>query len=144
MLLGATTTVPQTAKDPIYIAAKHAEIVTQGHYAVYTGQVVVQCQQHAIHASEVTVYEDEAHAIKKIIATGKPVRYYHANNQVRGSAKQLTYLYQDQKLILSGNAALNSKKASFKAPSINYDLQTQTVDAAGNNNARQQVILYPQ
>lgn len=145
------------AQQPIQIEAQQAEFNPETGIAVYTGNVLIQQGSLRIAAEQVTVYQDDQKAVKKVVATAIQ-SLVHLQQQPRSNeplvqayAQLIEYHAVTQEVLLQNDALLENGQDQFRGNQIRYHLQTRHIKAWGTDTkAAEQtdtpqvkIILYP-
>jgi lipopolysaccharide export system protein LptA len=139
--------LPNDREQPVRISADSARYNEKTGIAVYTGKVVIQQGTLEIRADEIVINVDRKGGISTLKATGKPAHFQQKTDPQKGlvtaESNQVDYDVKNEIITLTGSANLKQEGASFQGSTINYNSQTQQVDAKGDSNSRVQLILPP-
>ena len=148
----AQETVADNQKDePIYIESDRLEIDDSKGTSTYFGDVQFRQGGTQIWADEVKVTTDENRELKKLIARGKPARFYQAPGvdveEAEGEAARIVYTASDELVVLSGKAKMRKAQGEEMASNlIEYDSAKRFMRAGhieGQETGRVQIVIPP-
>ena len=116
--------------EPITIQADAAMVNDVEGISVYKGSVTIEQGTLHVMADEVEMFTDEDEVIQIIAKTdlaSESLAHYEqqinaANEMVSAEARKITYLVQEQRLHLSGDATLNQAGDIFSGELLYYDI----------------------
>jgi len=143
-LSGALTS---DASQPVLIDADSVTFNKSAGKAVYQGNVSIQQGTLKIHASRIEINAPN-NKIVSIIATGYPLsveQRMDSGKLAKGEAKQMRYLVDKKRLILSGNAILSQGRDQFSSHYIEFSTLTGALKAGNkkNNKSRVHAVFHP-
>jgi lipopolysaccharide export system protein LptA len=138
--------------EPIQIQADAAMVDETAGTSVYRGEVIIEQGTLEVTADEVDIISADSEVIqitaKANPDSDAPARYRQQINpdgdQVTAEAKKITYLIQERRLHLSGNARLRQVDDVFTGELLYYDLDKGVVNlSAGNSSNRVNMTISP-
>lgn len=153
LLIGSimSYSAPIDKDQPVTIEANSAQMDDQNGLSVYSGNVTITQGSLHITADKVTAYHENK-GMSKIVADGNPAHYEQAGNgkdgPVNASANTISYLTDQNKIILTGNAKLEQQGNIVQGQKITYDMQRKTGSASSSGttqkeNGRVKMIFQP-
>ena len=116
--------------------------------AVYEGRVIIRQGRMLTHADKAILTLRDGQ-LQRLQLEGKPVTYQDVDEQglpISGQALQMDYLINAKKgdtLTLRGQAKIERNKDSLSSERIEYNLQTEVMDAGAGTGDRVRMILQP-
>lgn len=104
---------------------------------LYSGNVRIVQGTLVIEADEVEVLAKEGPGKEIFIARGQPAKYQQTKEDgtlVSATANEIRYLVSGRVLTLEGAAELQQNSSQVKGESIRFDMQNETVNAAGTDD----------
>ena len=116
--------------QPIHIQADAAVIDDSSGTSIYRGKVIIEQGTLLIKADEVEIISSDREVIQIIATTdkdSKKLAHYEqlpddAEDRVYADARKITYLVQEERLHLSGNATLKQTGDILKGELVYYDV----------------------
>ena len=139
--------VKADANKPVIIDADSVIFNKSQGKAIYQGNVSIKQGTLKIHATRIEINAPN-NKIVNIIATGFPLtveQRMDSGKMAKGSAKQMQYLVDKKRLILTGNALLTQGNDKFNSNYIEFSTLTGALKAGNkkNNKSRVHAIFYP-
>lgn len=132
--------------QPIHISADRASLDERNGVMTYSGSVRITQGSMVIDAETVTTYAP-GRRLERIVSEGRPATWRQTTDdgkEVRAEARRIEYLAADKHLTLTGSARLWQDQDRFAGERIDYDLDTETMDASSaGDKGRIEVILQP-
>ncbi|MGH8161198.1 MAG: lipopolysaccharide transport periplasmic protein LptA, partial [Gammaproteobacteria bacterium] len=122
----AAPPAPPLVVDADHSTATHNSNSDTGQ-VTYTGHVVITHGPTIIHGAHAIVYTQRQQLVKAVV-TGSPTNFTYrpdTGRPVHGVADKITYLANDNMVILEGHATLHRGKEVFRAAIVHYDIVTQ-------------------
>lgn len=134
--------------EPIRIDARSVEANDKTGAVVYSGNVVVVQGRLSIEADrvEITTRKGKTELVR---ATGKPARLRRraegGNGEIRAEADRVDYRVASGKVDLAGRVKLRRGEDLFTADVLHYDLDTKSLNAAGDakSDGRVHAMIQP-
>lgn len=148
ILLFAPATAPALSTDteqPVHISADSANLNERSGVMTYQGNVRITQGSMVIAAETVTTYAP-GRQLERVVSEGRPATWQQTTDEgkeVRAEAGRIEYFATTRRLVLTGAARLWRDRDEFIGELIEYDLETETMDAASSNEGRVEVILRP-
>lgn len=145
-------TVTQAASldedEPIHVDARSVEANDKTGAVVYSGNVVVEQGRLSIHADriEITTRKGKTELVR---ATGKPAKLRQRaegeNAEIRAEADRVDYHASLKNVDLIGRVSLRRGDDLFTADVLHYDLNTKSLNAAGDDKGagRVHAVIQP-
>lgn len=143
----AAQALPTDRDQPIEVTADQA--VQEGNVVTYTGEVVIVQGSLRIDADKVVVHSD-GHRIQRMVATGNRARLQQLpepdGELVKGRARTITYLQQEELMVLEEEAEVEQEGSIVTGQRIDYEIDTEVVRAhsSGSGSDRVQMVLQPE
>ena len=139
--------VKSDASQPVLIDADSVTFNKSAGKAVYQGNVSIKQGTLKIHAARIEINAPN-NKIISIVATGFPLKVEQRMDNgklAKGKAKQMRYLVEKKRLILSGNAVLSQGGDQFSSHYIEFSTLTGALKAGNtkNNKSRVHAIFHP-
>ena len=135
--------LPDDRKQPIRLQADQASFDQRSGESTYQGNVVLSQGSLKLQAAIAKVFL-QAGSLTKMEASGQPVRFAYRPSvdrpTIKGTADRLVYNAAKATVVLSGNAKFSQGKDTFQGERIEYDLNTDVVNAGGG---RIEFIIQP-
>lgn len=132
--------------QPINIEADTADLDDNAGTTVYRGNVIVTQGSLRLTGDTVTVFSPDR-SLKKVKAEGNPARFSqrpdNKNEDIRAQSRIMTYLIDDEKLVLRENAHLWQGKDEISGQRIDYDIKADVGRAVKGEKERVKVIIQP-
>lgn len=147
LLLPLSALALTTDQDqPINIEADTADLDDNAGTTIYRGNVIVTQGSLRLTGDTVTVFSP-GRTLKKVIAEGNPARFRqrqdNKNEDMRAQSRIMTYLVDEEKLVLREDAHLWQGKDEISGNRIDYDLKTEIGKAIRGEKERVKVIIQP-
>lgn len=133
--------------QPLKASASHVEFDNKRNVAVYRGNVKISQGSLLLEGDRVEVRSLPAGGVETVQATGTPARM---SVQLEGRAERTTivanridYDVSARVLELTGGVTVEQGRERFVAPSVRYELDAQSLQAAGDDTQRVTAIIYP-
>lgn len=139
-------------EQAIRIQADAALVDERAGTSIYKGNVIIMQGTLRVLAEEVEIFSSESEIIQIVAkadtASGKLAHYEQqinvANDRVSAEAKKITYLVQEERLHLSGDARLTQVNDVFAGELLYYDLSRGIVNlSSGGSNDRINMTISP-
>ncbi|MBK1693482.1 lipopolysaccharide transport periplasmic protein LptA [Chromatium weissei] len=128
------------AQQPLLIEADDVEVREADGTSVYVGHVQVTQGSLRLNAEHVTVYHQEDHQPRFIIALGSPVKYRQQlddkQGEVQAFAKRMEYDAPKDELILIGDGLLIQGEDRLTSERIIYDRARGQFRAGGSGRVK--------
>jgi lipopolysaccharide export system protein LptA len=140
-----------TDKDqPIDVKADYAMVNEQDQVSIYTGNVTIDQGTLHIAADRVKIITS-GNDVVQIIASADAgsARKAHYEQQpddkqlVKANADKISYLVQEQRLHLTGNARLERQRDSFQGQLLFYDIQQGVVNLSRGDDQSVHISIQP-
>lgn len=132
--------------QPINIQADRAKLSEAAGTAVYTGSVELNQGTLTIQCDQLTLFNANG-GVSKVEAQGSPAFYTQLLDKdkppVEAVAKNIVYLPQEEKIILTHEAKVSQGLNEFQGELIEYNLKKQLLTATGQSKNRVRMILQP-
>lgn len=148
-LPAASLALESDREQPVHISADQVELDEQKGVSHYRGNVHLDQGTLSIRADRMTVYQTRRQ-IDRILIHGAPAYFTQlpeAEQQpVEAEASQMTYLSNQARLELEGEARVEQDGNTFSGNRIVYDTQRSTVRASrgSDDQDRVHVIIQPE
>ncbi|MDA0979485.1 MAG: lipopolysaccharide transport periplasmic protein LptA [Proteobacteria bacterium] len=140
--------------QPIRIQADSAIVDESGGSSIYSGNVSIVQGSLVLNADEVEIFTAEGEVIQIIARASEPAepnrlaRYEQLrqseSDRVSAEARKITYLVQEERLHLAGNARLQQVQDVFTGELLYYDMSNGIVNlSAGDTGERVQMTINP-
>lgn len=144
----AAVALPEDRDQPIEINADSAVINEKENRARYEGAVEVTQGTFKLNGDQIDLTTNANNEVERFVATGAPARFESLRRKtdtepVRGRSARITYSYDDELIVLTGDAEVRSEGSVFSGPEISYDLNTGEVIAAGSRTNRVNMTMQP-
>jgi lipopolysaccharide export system protein LptA len=152
MLSGPGFALESDRDQPIKIQADAAMVDDTQGASIYRGNVIINQGTLQVKADEVEIYTADSEVIQIIAKADKGSdRLAHYQQQanlsadmVFADAKKITYLVQEERLHLSGNARLQQIEDVFSGELLYYDIRRGIVNLnSGGKSDRVEMTLQP-
>lgn len=147
------STLAQTANStaindkPISIDADNQQMDLKNNTVTFTGNVIIIQNGVEIKAASVVVTEINSKDNQIITASGKPVYFTQLNDnkkqEITGHANKLIYNVKQNKITMTGNAALFQQSNHILSDEIIYDVTQQKIVAQSNKGKRVKTTIIP-
>lgn len=148
-IAGARAAAPAAPADAtIYLEADQVDIDDKQGVSIYVGNVKLTRGAMTITSDKMTVHRDPQ-GLKKVIATGTPVRLRQAasatSKELTGEGLRMEYDAQTGEVLLNDNAKLRQESNEFTGNFIRYNVNNETVKAGKGTAAgeRVHVVIHP-
>jgi lipopolysaccharide export system protein LptA len=115
--------------------------------STYSGAVRIQQGSLVISADKITIHTKTDSSVEKIIAVGSPARFQQQpdvdQSLITAMADSITYVPDDDRLLLIKNASIEQDGQVMKAPKIDYDLVKEIMKAKQSNGSRVDIFIPP-
>jgi lipopolysaccharide export system protein LptA len=134
--------------EPIRIDARSVEANDKTGAVVYSGNVAVEQGRLSIQADRVEIMTRQGRT-ELVRATGKPAelrqRAEGEEEEVRAEANRVDYRVSLRKLDMSGRVSLRRGEDLFTADVLHYDLDSKSLNAAGDDkgDGRVHAVIQP-
>lgn len=134
--------------EPIRIDARSVEANDKTGAMVYSGNVVVEQGRLSIRADRVEIMARQGRT-ELVRATGKPAKLRQRaegeDEEVRADANRVDYRVSLGKIDMSGRVSLRRGEDLFTADVLHYDLNTKSLNAAGDakSDGRVHAVIQP-
>lgn len=139
--------LPSDRDEPIHGVANSLVVDQKTGISTYSGAVKIQQGSLVISADKITVHTKTDSSIKKIVAVGSPARFQQQpeldQSVVTATADSITYVPDDERLLLIKNASIEQDGQVMKAPRIDYDLIKEIMKAKQSNGTRVDIFIPP-
>ena len=141
--------LPDDREQPIRVQAKKLQADRGKNLSVYSGNVVITQGTLQIRADRVEVHGNAAGEISRVVATGKPAHFQQqvqqSQNPVKARAQRIEFTVSSDELHLTGNAHVNRDGNTLTAEKIDYDLNSEQMQAQGQSgDGRVEMIWKPE
>lgn len=148
IISNATWALPEDRDQPIEINADSAVINEKENRARYEGAVEVTQGTFKLTGDQIDLSTNANNEVERFVAIGQPARFESLRRKtdkapVKGRAAQITYSYDTEFIVLTGDAEVRSDSSVFGGPEITYDLNTGEVVAAGSRTDRVNMTMQP-
>jgi lipopolysaccharide export system protein LptA len=136
------------ADEPIHINARAVDVNEKTGVAVYRGNVVVEQGGLTIKADHVEISSKDSKA-EFLRATGNPVKLQQqadtAAEAIEAEARQVNYRVSVRQIDMAGEVSLQRGEDRFTGHTLHYDLNTNSLTAAGDekNDGRVRAVIQP-
>lgn len=147
-LPGMVHAANQDEDEPIRIDARAVEANDKTGVVVYTGNVVVEQGALSIRADRVEIKTHNSKT-ELVRATGKPAKLRQRpegdGGDIHAEAGRVDYHVALRKVDLVGHVTLRRGEDLFTADTLHYDLDSESLNAAGNDqgNGRVHAVIQP-
>lgn len=125
------------SEQPISIEADYAQRDELNATMLYRGEVVIRQGNLLIEAEQVELFSREGE-LEQIISTGQLARYTQSQSAgqpaIVAEAEQIDYLPGSNSITLLRNATLSRDGTVLKGEKIDYDFDSQSWQASGDEN----------
>jgi lipopolysaccharide export system protein LptA len=134
--------------EPIRIDARSVEANDKTGTVVYSGSVVVEQGRLSIRADRVEIMTRQGRT-ELVRATGKPAKLRQRaggeDEEVRAEANRVDYRVSLRKIDMSGHVSLQRGEDLFTADVLHYDLDSKSLNAAGDDkgDGRVHAVIQP-
>lgn len=134
--------------EPIRIDARSVEANDKTGAMVYSGNVRVEQGRLSIQADRVEIMTRQGRT-ELVRATGKPAKLRQRaegeNEEVRAEANRVDYRVSLGKIDMSGRVSLRRGEDLFTADVLHYDLDSKSLNAAGDDkgDGRVHAVIQP-
>jgi lipopolysaccharide export system protein LptA len=138
----------QEEDEPIHIDARSVEANDKTGAMVYSGNVSVEQGRLSIQADRVEIMTRQGRT-ELVRATGKPAKLRQRaegeEEEVRAEANRVDYRVSLRKIDMSGRVSLRRGDDLFTADVLHYDLNSKSLNAAGDekSNGRVHAVIQP-
>jgi lipopolysaccharide export system protein LptA len=130
---------------PIEVKASKVVIDEQKNLSTYTGNASVVQGVTRLNADKIQIFSNQQ-GVVKVVATGSQAnRAQYQQNQpnqpsfVNATAQKITYLIEEQRLYLRGDAYLLQKADFFSGDSLDYDIKRHKMSASQSRDGKKRV-----
>lgn len=146
LLPGFATALESDSEQPIEISANAAMVDEDQGKSVYKGDVVITQGTLKVTAEEVEIYTAD-NEVTQIIALAEDKKLAHyqqqtsdpssgaRNEMVSAEAQKITYLVQEERLHLAGDAKLRQDEDVFTGELLYYDMARGIVNLNSSSNS---------
>lgn len=140
--------LPEDRDQPIEINADSALINEKENRAQYQGAVEVTQGTFRLNGDQIDLATNANNEVERFVAIGQPARFQSLRRKtdtapVTGRANRISYSYDDERVVLIGDAEVRSEGSVFSGPEITYDLESGEVTAAGSRSDRVNMTMQP-
>lgn len=140
--------LPEDRDESIEITADDAVINEKQNQAEYSGTVVVTQGTLKLEGDVVNLKTNENGEVETFVAKGKPARFESLRRKtdkepVKGRAQKIYYTYDNDHVVLTGEAIVTSEESEFSGSEIIYDLKSGEITASSNRTQRVNMKLQP-
>lgn len=134
--------------QPIKIQADSALVDESGGNSVYRGNVTIVQGSLQLHAEEVEIFVTDSE-VTQIIARSDDDSLAHyeqlrnAQDLVTAEARTITYLVQEERLHLAGDARLRQVQDEFDGELLYYDMKNGIVNLSAREGERVNMTITP-
>ncbi len=144
----ALTASQDEAREAIEVEARRANIDAGAGTSVYQGDAVLTSGEMRITGDRLEIHTDDDRQLSHIVVDGSPATYRDRPegqpNPVKGESARLEYYAeQPERVRLDGNAKLWQGDSRVTAETIKINLQTQAMQAQGEEGDRARAVLQP-
>jgi lipopolysaccharide export system protein LptA len=133
--------------QPINLEADNVKYEYKKGIVYYKGHVQASQGSTKLKADEMTVYYNDQHAIKEVVAIGNPAQYntlvHEDHDQLTARARRISYYPLAGKVILEQQAIINYNNSVFSGPYIFYDLKNQEITSHPQKDSQTKIVLEP-
>lgn len=149
LMPAATLALSTDADEPMQITADKASydeasgtMVYRGNVRVTQGSLAITAETLTTHAPQRELERVEAEGDEK---AGKATWRQLADDgmEIRAEARRMDYLAAERRILMIGDAVLWQGEDRFSGERIEYDLDTETMDAVAGDEGRIEIILQP-
>lgn len=149
LMPAAALALSTDADQPMQITADKASydeasgtMVYRGNVRVTQGSLAITAETLTTHAPQRELERVEAEGDEK---TGKATWRQLADDgmEIRAEARRMDYLAAERRILMIGDAVLWQGEDRFRGERIEYDLDTETMDAVAGDEGRIEIILQP-
>jgi lipopolysaccharide export system protein LptA len=130
---------------PVNIEANSAQMDDRTGVATYIGDVVVIHGDMTLWADRITIHTEDRRPVR-IEAEGNPARVESPDLAQRpriATARNMEYTFDDEVLILTRNARVQTATEDTRGDRIRYDLINEIVRVEGREGERVQITIQP-
>ena len=130
---------------PVDIQADSAQMDDRTGVATYSGDVVVTHGDMTLWADEITIHTEDRRPVR-IEAKGNPARVESPDLSQRqrvATARNMEYTFDDEVLVLTRNARVQTATEDTRGDRIRYDLSNDVVRVEGREGERVQITIQP-
>jgi lipopolysaccharide export system protein LptA len=139
--------LPNDRNEPIRGEANSLVVDQKTGISTYSGAVRIQQGSLVISADKITVHTKTDSSVEKIVAIGSPARFQQQpeldQSLITAMADSITYVPDDDRLLLIKNASIEQDGQVMKAPKIDYDLVKEIMKAKQSNGSRVDIFIPP-
>lgn len=139
--------LPNDRNEPIRGEANSLVVDQKTGVSTYSGAVRIQQGSLVILADKITVHTKTDSSVEKIVAIGAPARFQQQpetdQSVITAMADSITYVPDDERLLLIDNASIEQDGQVMKAPKIDYDLVKEIMKAKQSNGSRVDIFIPP-
>jgi lipopolysaccharide export system protein LptA len=144
----ASWSLPEDNQQPINVEADRAQHSSQdkGEKTEYFGNVVLTQGSMLLTGEHVTIFSQQG-AVQKVISIGKPAHFQQQSNPdkepVKAYGKRLEYKLSSETITLLEDASIIQDGTTVSGQRIDYNINTEQVQAKSTEQQRVQMILQP-
>ncbi len=143
-----TQSLPEDRDKPIKIGSESAVINEKENRAVYEGNVVMTQGTFKLTGDEIKLKTNANGEVEKFASKGQPAKFQNLRRKtdkrpVRGQGHQISYSYDSDLLVISGDAFIETEDSDFSGPLITYNLVSGEVTASGDEGERVNMTMQP-
>jgi lipopolysaccharide export system protein LptA len=130
---------------PVNIQADSAQMDDRTGVATYVGDVVVTHGDMTLWADQITIHTEDRRPVR-IEAEGNPARVESPDLSQRrrvATARYMEYTFDDEVLVLTRNARVQTATEDTRGDRIRYDLVNDVVRVEGREGERVQITIQP-
>jgi len=130
---------------PVNIQADSAQMDDRTGVATYVGDVVVTHGDMTLWADQITIHTEDRRPVR-IEAEGNPARVESPDLSQRrrvATARFMEYTFDDEVLVLTRNARVQTATEDTRGNRIRYDLVNDVVRVEGREGERVQITIQP-
>lgn len=135
----ATGAAAQQPAGPVEVRADRAVFEQSAGTGVYRGNAeLIQGKRH-LYADVIRLFT-ENNELVRVEATGSPVRMVEGK-ELNARADKLVYDLAQRSLVLTGNARVTHQGNTFEGARVEYNLDSQRVDASSEGDKRVRLVI---
>jgi lipopolysaccharide transport protein LptA len=145
MLLWPAWAIGAPTSVPITIESDTAQYDYHDALMIHKGHVVVEWQDHILHADTLTLLKSKEGSVNQLSAEGKPASFEGVlatdKSRVNGKANLIEYFPDTKEIKLTGNAELHHHQDVFTGPMITFFLNSNSVVAHKSEQHRPKLVF---
>lgn len=139
--------LPNDRNEPIRGEANSLVVDQKTGISTYSGSVKIQQGSLVISADKIVVYTKSDSSVDKIVAVGVPAHFQQQPEAdqkiITATADSITYVPDNERLLLISNASIEQDGQIMKAPKIDYDLVKEIMKASQKDGSRVDIFIPP-